>query len=473
MSKFTKFENTNLDEIISDTWSFMWKKIWYVVLPSVILQIINLVFWEIMGVLFSNILNVIIIIWFINFSVFFMLNEKKSDEKQSVWEIVQNALQKLPGSLLIFIVQIWLIALSIICFIFLLPLNFSFWIWLGIFILIVGIWLSIKLYFANYIYLTTENSIWNSIKASYLFSSFVGWWIVLWKSLVMVGMFIVITMVGWIFSSLISWLFTFSGYSNIILVILHTIISWIWIVFLVLSTNILYFSYHHRQKTKSLDQDKLWCLFYWCLSSSFLVFLFVLLFWIFSWFAINRMIKNLTTKDKLEIPRFESNSENILESTEKFRKIESFFKSENLWISWENSGEFILDQKDLNNFVYHLSSWELVNNLYFYISTGNTLHSKFSLDLNILNWDKIRWKYINWDLWFVIWSTEWRPDKIFVNVITWNINWKTWTTEFWDSISSQNILQDLYKRTDEPAYELIKKIKNISISWQKINLILE
>jgi len=464
MKKKFSCSSTALWQVISQTFDFMWNNWLFVLVPFVILEIILLFLENYLSLWMANFVWLILNLFVFNIIitvVYFVLKNKK---KQNFMSVAKHAIKKLPGTIVLFVLQVSLLVLAFVILIFVFPENLVFSIICFIVLILAWVWLSIKFFFVNHLYLTTEMTLWESIKAGFAFSSFVWRWVIFGKYFVIIGMSILVLIWWWIIVSFLLLLINLFLPFDIVWELFGSILNWIWTAFLSVAITVFFFAYQDRYIKKTNTKDSLWCAYFGCLISGAFVLLIVVWFVILAWLGLDRAIKNLSTNQNIPLP--------VAEERNDIEKTNAMNIMEQIWYNIQNKQpwEFSFTVDDINTYLEEMWEINMRKYLYLYEKWDNILHAKFSIPLWEINRSKFKWKFINWDFGFLIGTSKNRKDNIYINLSTWTLNGKQIPEEFRQELSSQNLLKDIYERPHNDSYKIINQIEDISVDWKNITL---
>jgi len=463
MKKCVSCGSTFLGSIISQAWKIMrwhWK---FLILPILILGIVGFVLKMFNGLLaeiFSVFAGIFVVVFIVLTTFAISQWRELVIEKLSNW-----AKEKTLWVILISVVQVACIGISFVFWLLIIP-YYPVLALVGSGVLfLIWFYFVIRLFFVDYIYLIEDKTLNEAFVDGFSFSKKVGRWTILWKLLVFVAVFVVILIVGYLLVWLLDILIVSVLWWDAIRYFpLSLIVTAIGHSFLAIVFTIFYLSYKYRLDHNLKEKDNYGCFYYGCLVSSVLLVLLGVWLVILSRMWVKRAINNLAVDELLELPSiWNFTTEQQMQVEE---KMDMFVNQ--LTMSWEKTFEF--DTDELNLILKDWSDVDFSQYMHAYMWDDDLFHMMFSVPLDNLDWDMLKWKYVYGDIGFWATTTDGRKDSIFVTVLTGQVNWETPPSEFWEWFSSQNLLEKVYQRSYLDEYKRINHIKFVELTpkWLKI-----
>ena len=421
--------------------------------------IFAILFWllDVLMVIFLSLLSIL--------SVYKIVKWEKLDRQELLNQIKEKYLWILWISALQFVVIIVPIMLFGVLSVFI-PIL---WFFIAIAGIVFGIIAFVRLIFADYFYLFEWKNIKESIKESSIFVKKVDsrdvffkyiWLSIAFGFIALIRYFIFVPRLSSLLLSLWfgSWTFVMTLFSQIV--------KYLFYVFMVVAWTFAYMFYKDKQHLKEQWQnieekkEKFWCFFYGCIG-----FLILFVLWTISMiFAINKFVKytiqNWTTEQVMPLPLVSLETWDIVQWIQKFENLQNMIR----FNSWES---MFLTEKDLNATMYFMSSWtvqswENISDYIVFKIENWQLDTYFSLPLEKLKLKILKWRFLNWKLWFILKADKIYP--VYLSLVDWEINGEKIPFKILEQFKQANLLQSMYQQSYQ--YPQLLNIKSAQINQE-------
>jgi len=416
--------------------------------------------WSSLGIYLVKLWLISLIFTFVIFSFF----DYSSEKKLVFSDLITRSFKRFWGVAILGTIENILLVIPFVVFFALSSSNQLLAVIVFVLLFLIWLFLTGKLILICYLFLDKKLSLGQSFVESFVFTKKIWRWILVWKMFMILW---VIVLLWWglsFITGIITVVWTGFGWNMVLFTsIISGLTSAILFWFLNVFISSLYISYREKFKNPEINKENLGCFFYGCWIGMWILVLNILVIVVLSVLGINWIMNNLTTDKYIPVPAKEYS---LQEQTDAISLFENIEKSLTDMTDWK----FVITESMINSMIQSVTGEnnEKILKDYLYVSIeGNSLFTQFSIPLDFVPYDKLSNRYINWKIWWEIYTDDELFDKIQLYVFTGTINGKTASDEFMSGFNHQSLLKNIYMENNEIT-DLIRRIKYLELSWGNI-----